>query len=320
MKMPNISKWISYGTTTLAVSGLLLVGGCDNNSERQTADNTDFENEVEATENEPQTPERENVNLNMAENQEEQQRNEDNAQKAAEKAENTANNGDQIQYEKTSASPDHSASAMRNMDAHIDEHEDVNENIRETLTDQPNAYFIIYELYHADIEDAAYTKEERRQIEEIMNEYRLRRESMRGKMDPKTKAYTSPEVDPQPKMGMEKLLDKIQDNMNYPQNAAAAEAEGTVFVNFIVDRYGNIENAKANPNVVVPTASKASASGVLNPTNFSENGIEELKKEMMKEAVKAVKSTSGQWEPAMHNGERVRAEIQLPVVFRIDNI
>lgn len=183
------------------------------------------------------------------------------------------------------------------------------------MSQEGDAYIIIYEQYRTDIEDEGYSAEERQQMEGIMDEYRERRERMRGQMDPETRAYSSPEVDPEPEMGMEQLMEQIQDNIEYPQNAAAAEAEGTVFVNFIVDEQGNIEKAKANPNVVVPSENKDRFAGPRNPTTYSEQEVEEIKKEMMKEAVKAVEKTSGQWEPAMHNGERVRAEVQLPVDF-----
>lgn len=129
MKKPNIRNWTTYWTTTLAVSGMLVLGGCDNN-EQQTADNT---NQIEATENEATTPpERENVEKNQqALNEEEMD--------TQNTADQDANTGDQIQYERTSASSDRSASQMKNMDNHLDEHKDVNDTIRETLTENPNA-------------------------------------------------------------------------------------------------------------------------------------------------------------------------------------
>lgn len=173
---------------------------------------------------------------------------------------------------------------------------------------------IIYERYSVTYPES-YSDEDRRRTEDIMNEYETRRESMRGQMNEENGAYMAPEVDAEPREGYDQLMSQIQENLNYPQDAAAAEIEGTIFVNFVVDENGNIEEARAVEDVVVPSASLKSATNPLDPTKFHEQEIEEIKEEMRQAAVEAVEATSGQWTPGQQGGENVRSEVQIPVRF-----
>jgi hypothetical protein len=185
-----------------------------------------------------------------------------------------------------------------------------------TGQEDESAGVIIYERYSVEYPEDSYTEEDRQRMDDIMGEYEDRRERMRGQMDTETGAYASPEEDAQPQQGYDQLMNQIQENLDYPQDAQAAEIEGTVFVNFIVDEDGNITEAKAVDDVIVPVAS-TDTSDPLNPTNFSENEIEEVRKEMRKEAVEAVEVTSGQWEPGKQGGENVKSELQIPVRFNL---
>ena len=170
-------------------------------------------------------------------------------------------------------------------------------------------------LYSQDLSD-----EDRQRMEDIGNQYNERRESMRGQINDETGAYISPEVDAQPTVGYEELMKRVQENITYPQDAVAAEMEGTVFVNFVVDENGNITEAKAFEDVIVPAASLESTTTPLNPTKFSEQEIEELRVEMRKEAERAVQQTSGMWEAGMQDGQKVKTELQLPVKFEIADV
>ena len=373
MKKPIIKNWIKYWTSTIAVSGLLVMGACGDSNE--TAEVEDIDTQIEE-------PVRENVAAVETEDTE-----------AFEEPETTTQETEEAP-QKVTATSNYPATYIQDMDAHLKEHKEVNERITEELTDAnsqlqdgttsdpqersqygedgninqtrgenqsqemqpdqnmtqgtmdptqqnasldnnvnqqdtaniydkqsntninegPDAYFLILEEVRAD-----YDPEGQQAMDNIVKEYNERRESMRGQMDPETGAYTSPETDPQPKQGIAQLMDQIHNNLQYPHNAMAAEIEGTVFVNFIVDENGKIIQAEAVPNLVVP-ASEMQYTQPLNPTKFSEQEIEETKKNMMEEAVKAVKATSGQWEPAMNNGEIVKAELQLPVVFDLESV
>lgn len=177
---------------------------------------------------------------------------------------------------------------------------------------------IIYERYSITYPES-YSEEDRQRTEDIMNEYETRRESMRGQMDEETGAYMSPEVDAEPREGYDQLMRQINENINYPQDAAAAGIEGTVFVNFIVDENGNIEEAKAVDDVIVPVSSMEYTTNPLDPTKFSEEEIEDAKEEMRQEAVRAVEATSGQWQAGQQGGENVKSELQIPVRFNLEN-
>jgi hypothetical protein len=188
------------------------------------------------------------------------------------------------------------------------------ENVANTDADRMEQEAAIISLYEIDMERLA--DEDRQRVTELMNEYKERRDRERGQMNPETGAYISPEVDARPTEGYEELMKTITDKIEYPHNALAAEMEGTVIVNFVVDENGEVLGGQAIEYVIVPTE-EMQYTQPLNPTKFSEQEVEETKKEMMKEAVKAVTATSGQWEAAMQNGESVPAEIQLPIRFRM---
>lgn len=185
---------------------------------------------------------------------------------------------------------------------------------RENLSNRTSDAIVIgvYEINNlSDFKD-----EHRQEILDIVNTYNERRESMRGQLNNETGAYIAPEVDPKPTTGYTEMMDEIEDNITYPNNAAVAGIEGIVFVNLIIDESGNIVGAKAVEDVVVPAQTKYSTQP-LNPTTFNEMEIKDAIEEMKMEAVEAVKKTSGQWEPAQHNGQEVRAEVQIPVRFRL---
>ena len=354
MKKPTIKNWIKYCAGIFAMSGMLLTTSCDSNN--QTAD---YENEVEAVENEPTTLERENVSEDVAEVDTEA----DDRQ--------TVGGTNDVEYAETANQQVNNvpAASMPDMDVHLEEFEEPNQAIRKELTDNDdrvgvdslnivegnqdnnlNSYqydtntsqdtttpqdtstpqgrenvtnmdadraeqeSIIIGLYQLDMEKLA--EEDRQRVTELMKEYKERRDSEIGQANPETGAYISPEVDARPKKGYEELMKTVTDKIDYPQNAIAAEMEGTVFVNFIVDENGEVIGGQAVEAILVPTE-EMQYTQPLNPTKFSEMEIEETKKEMMKEAVEAITATSGQWEAAMQNGETVPAEIQLPVRFRI---
>lgn len=333
MKKPTIKNWIKYCAGTLAMSGMLLTTGCDTNNEA-----ADYENEVEATETEPVVIEREDVADVEPEEEEVDYVADEEVTVAEEERTDVAN---------TAPYPDQ---PIGHMDEFLDEHEEVNEAIKRELTDNDNVVYqdvaetqdtyqakrlvdqqgrenvadteadrreqeaIIISLYEIDLD--RLTEEDRERMDAFMAEYRERRDRERGQMSPETGAYISPEVDARPEEGYEELMANIQERIEYPHNAQAADMEGTVLVSFIVDETGDVTAAEAVEYVNIPVEERQYTQP-LNPTKFSEQEVEDIKKEMMKEAEKAVKATSGEWEPAMQNGEVVRAELQLPVRFRI---
>jgi TonB family protein len=80
-------------------------------------------------------------------------------------------------------------------------------------------------------------------------------------------------------------------NLEYPREAVQSRIQGTVFVQFIVDKEGNVSNVQA----------------VSGP---DEGGLRE-------EAVRVIKK-SGRWNPAIQNGRQVKSYKKQPIIFRLE--
>ena len=79
-------------------------------------------------------------------------------------------------------------------------------------------------------------------------------------------------------------------NFRYPQEAIDNEIEGTVMIQFIVDKEGNVSNVEA----------------VSGPNELREEAIRVIKK-------------SGKWEPAIQNGRNVKSYKRQSVQFKLQN-
>ncbi len=91
--------------------------------------------------------------------------------------------------------------------------------------------------------------------------------------------------------GMQKLMEFISNNIQYPQLAREKGVQGRVFVSFIVEPDGSISNA--------------------NTTQGIGGGCDE-------EAVRVVKSMP-KWKPGKQKGQTIRVAYQLPINFRLTN-
>lgn len=348
MKKPTIKNWIKYCAGTLAVSGMLLTTSCDTNN-KETAD---YETETEAAETEPAVTARENVADVEPEAEEEvenvaEQPQTTQTQQAADRSagrmpnmdnhleehkeenkaikeeltdvnlkdqdtarQDVANTQDTYQY--------NTADEQQNPTQQTNRLGEPQGNVQDTATNQQQDEYgtLVIERYSVIIPET-YTEEERQRMEDIMAEYGERRESMRGQINPETGAYLSPEQEAQP-MGMnyEQLINELENRVEYPHNAIAAEMEGTVFVRFVVDENGQVRNAEVADAVIASEANRTTTTP-LNPNTFDEQEIEQVKEELKKEAVRAVESTSGEWQSAMQGGQAVAMEMQLPVSFRL---
>ncbi|MDN4164099.1 M56 family metallopeptidase [Cytophagales bacterium LB-30] len=90
--------------------------------------------------------------------------------------------------------------------------------------------------------------------------------------------------------GFEALREKIMEDLNYPQKAMEDKISGTVFVQFVVNKEGDIEDISI-------------AKGV--------------SPELDNEAIRFV-STMGKWIPGEHKGHIVKQSMILPVKFSLD--
>lgn len=89
--------------------------------------------------------------------------------------------------------------------------------------------------------------------------------------------------------GHEALMNFLRKNLNYPEMAARTGTQGTVFVNFEVDKEGRIKDVSVLLGIGA--------------------GCDE-------EAIRVVKAMP-QWSPGMQRGKAVRVTITLPVKFKL---
>ena len=92
--------------------------------------------------------------------------------------------------------------------------------------------------------------------------------------------------------GMDQLFQYIQKNMKYPENAKELGLQGTVFIEFVVRKSGEIDNIKLLRGI---------------------KGGQELDRE----AIRIVK-TMPKWNPGAVNGIPVSTMMRLPIKFRLD--
>jgi TonB family protein len=104
--------------------------------------------------------------------------------------------------------------------------------------------------------------------------------------------YTVVENRPEPKGGMRAFYQHIGDNMRYPTEARQAGVEGKVFVQFVVDEYGEITQTK-----------------IL-------KGIGEA---CDQEALRVLQEAP-EWHPGTTNGQAVNVQMVLPITFKLDKI
>lgn len=102
----------------------------------------------------------------------------------------------------------------------------------------------------------------------------------------------SPEKMPEYPGGMTALMQYMDDNMIYPEEAKKEKAEGTIFVKFTVNTDGSISDIKT-VNEGAP-----------------------MRPDMVLEAIRVVKGMP-KWAPAQKAGKVVSVEMTLPVMFKL---
>ncbi|RYF69295.1 MAG: energy transducer TonB, partial [Cytophagaceae bacterium] len=102
--------------------------------------------------------------------------------------------------------------------------------------------------------------------------------------------YTVVQQPPEFVGGMQALGQFLSQNLQYPQEAVRARAQGKVFVSFVINADGAVENVQ-----------------VLKGMGY---GADE-------EAVRVVKKTNGHWKPGVQRGQKVKVKYNLPINFNI---
>jgi protein TonB len=104
------------------------------------------------------------------------------------------------------------------------------------------------------------------------------------------KTFTKVEIESDYPGGASAWQRYLNKSLHYPQEAIDAEIQGTVVVQFIVDKQGVVSDVEA----------------VAGP------------QELRDEAVRVIKK-SGQWTPAVQNGRQVKSYKKQPIVFRLES-
>lgn len=94
------------------------------------------------------------------------------------------------------------------------------------------------------------------------------------------------------KGGVQKFMEWMSSNIQYPKTAKAAGAEGRAIVRFVVNKNGTISDVKI----------------------MKSTGNEELDNEAMR-----VVCASPKWKPGKINGKTVRTMMNQPIMFRLPN-
>jgi periplasmic protein TonB len=103
------------------------------------------------------------------------------------------------------------------------------------------------------------------------------------------KTFTKVEIESDYPGGQGAWIRYLSKNLAYPQDAQDNEIQGTVIVQFIVDKEGNVSDVEAI------------------------SGPNELKTEAMR-----VIKKSGKWTPAVQNGRQVKSYKKQPITFKLE--
>ena len=135
---------------------------------------------------------------------------------------------------------------------------------------------------------------DRKRLEVILFDLKSNENALKGKTNSMGVFYTV-DNEPRYKGGEDALENTLQSNLKYPEDAQNWGVEGTIYVKFVVDENGNVPFA--------------TTSEVLNSKK------ERYVKELEKQAVKAVKATSGNWVPGKVDGVKVASLAVVPIKF-----
>lgn len=96
------------------------------------------------------------------------------------------------------------------------------------------------------------------------------------------------EDQPEPRGGMDAFYEFVGQRLRYPEEAQAAGIEGRVFIQFVVDRQGNVSEVKSVKGLGY--------------------GLDEAAEDMIRET---------KWEPGTQKGRPVKVRMIMPVMFKL---
>lgn len=169
--------------------------------------------------------------------------------------------------------------------------------INEIVKDYP-AFSYSYKMNDGKLQDVTVTGVEhdidRKKLEVILFDLKSNRNQMKTTAN-RIGVFYSVDEEADFEGGREALQETILSNLKYPETAKNWGMEGTIFVKFVVDENGNIPFATTTSNI--------------------ETSMERYLTDMEEQAIKAIKATSGEWEPAEVENVEVASLSVLPITF-----
>jgi TonB family protein len=178
-----------------------------------------------------------------------------------------------------------------------DENMDYMEQISKILKDYP-AFAYSYDIEDGKVVNVDVTgvdKEiDRKKLEVILFDLKSNRNMIKNEAN-RVGVFYSVDEPATYEGGRENLQREIQSNLKYPEDAKDWGVEGTVFVKFVVNENGEIPFATTSSNI--------------------QTSMERYQKDLEKQAVKAIETTSGDWIPGKVEGVNVASLVVVPVTF-----
>ena len=135
---------------------------------------------------------------------------------------------------------------------------------------------------------------------------------------PDDKIFDKPEVLPQFPGGETELYGWLARNVKYPSEAIEYGVQGRIFVQFVVEKDGNISDIKiakvSDGRAIVVTAYKAKDDS---PEELNKENEEKGLKALQDESIRVVKAMP-KWKPGTNKGKPVRSYFNLPIMFRLN--
>jgi TonB family protein len=119
---------------------------------------------------------------------------------------------------------------------------------------------------------------------------------------------------PQFKGGTEAMQQAMQTHLALPAEAKKENLNARVMVKFYVDKTGQVSNVRLDGTKLKKTVGPGSELDYMDASTFQLQNKAVLAK-LSESAMAAVKATSGQWEPALKDGQPTSSEVVLPVQF-----
>lgn len=126
------------------------------------------------------------------------------------------------------------------------------------------------------------------------------KESKKEVTQDEEKVFQMPEVMPEFPGGMEALYAYLGKNLNYPKAAKENQVQGSVVINFIIEKDGKVSNVKVMTN------------NLKGKENTPQSAIDEC----VNEATKIIKNMPD-WKPGTNKGKAVRTIFNIPIRFAL---